>query len=71
MTITKHVIERFQERITSEHKEVVRFFIQEDIQRSTQLYRLNNIEKRECNGVIYVLDCTNESNPTVLTLYLK
>ncbi|MGM0852399.1 MAG: hypothetical protein ACQEWI_07290 [Bacillota bacterium] len=44
MTITKHVIDRFQERITSEIQEVVRFFIQEEIQKSTQLYRLNKKE---------------------------
>lgn len=71
MTITKHAIERFQERITWESREVVRLFIMEDIKKSTLLYRVNNEEKRECNGVIYVLDCTNEASPTVITLYLK
>lgn len=71
MTLTNHVIKRFQERVTSETQEVVRFFIEEDLRNSTHLYRLNNIEKRECNGVVYVLDCSIESNPTVITLYLK
>jgi hypothetical protein len=70
MTITKHAINRFQERITYEAPDVVTSFIEADIETSTHLYRLNNIEKRVCNGVIYVLDFTKESNPIVVTLYL-
>ncbi|QIZ05631.1 hypothetical protein HFZ78_01800 [Priestia megaterium] len=70
MTVTKHVIQRFQERITDEPPEVVQHFIESDLKHSTHLYRLNHIEKRISNGVIYVLDCTKETNPVVLTLYL-
>ncbi|MGG3006681.1 hypothetical protein [Geobacillus stearothermophilus] len=70
MIITKHAIQRFKERITSESPEVIRIFIEADVKSSTILYRLNNIEKRICNGVIYVLDCTNETTPKVITLYL-
>jgi hypothetical protein len=70
MTITKHAIERFQERITYESPATVRFFIKSDIQKSTPLYRINHIEKRIINGVIYVLDVTKESHPIVMTLYL-
>lgn len=70
MTITKHVIQRFQERITFESPDVVRGFITSDIETSLLLYRLNHIEKRVSNGVIYVLDYTNGTNPKVVTLYL-
>ncbi|CAM4102040.1 hypothetical protein BAQ48_00095 [Bacillus luti] len=70
MTITKHVIQRFQERITFESPEWICCFIQSDLKDSTSLYRLNNIEKRINNGVIYVLDYTKETNPKVVTLYL-
>jgi len=34
MTFTKHVIERFRQRITCESPEVVRFFIQTDIKKA-------------------------------------
>lgn len=70
MTITRHVIKRFQERITSESSEVVRLFIESDIKKSTLLYRLNNFEKRIYKDIIYVLDYTKGKNPTVVTLYL-
>jgi predicted DNA-binding protein len=70
MYITKHVIERFQERITFEASEVVRFFIQRDIEDSEHMYQVNNIEKRIKDGVVYVLDKTNKHKPKVLTLYL-
>lgn len=71
MTITKHAIQRFQERISFESPDVIRFFILEDIRNSTPLYRVNGKEKRICNEIIYILDYTNEKNPIVLTLYLK
>ncbi|MEC1524474.1 hypothetical protein P9D43_20945 [Neobacillus niacini] len=70
MYITKHVIERFQERITFEASEVVRFFIERDIEDSEHMYQVNNIEKRIKNGIVYVLDKTNKRKPTVVTLYL-
>jgi hypothetical protein len=71
MYITKHAIQRFRERITSENPEVVRFFIEQDVQNSELLYKVNNnIEKRISNGIVYVLDCKNQSNPKVVTLYL-
>lgn len=69
MTISKHAIERFRERVTWESNEVIRSFIEYDIESSELLYRLNNIEKRLANGIVYVLDCTKGS-PTVITLYL-
>lgn len=70
MHITKHVIQRFQERITFETPEVIRSFIELDIHYSQLLYRFNNIEKRIRNGIVYVLDWANNSIPTVVTLYL-
>lgn len=70
MTITKHVIKRFQERITYESPEVICSFIKSDVYNSTLLYRINNIEKRVINGIVYVLDFSREFNPKVVTLYL-
>lgn len=71
MTITNHVIKRFQERITYESPEVIRSFIESDLKYSKQLYRLNNIEKRKRNDIIYVVNYTQKSNPIVITLYLE
>ena len=71
MTFTNHVIERFQERITSESPGVIRSFIESEIRSSISLYRIKNIEKRLSNGVIYVLDMTDSINPKVITLYLQ
>lgn len=70
MTITKHVIKRFQERITFESADVICSFIISDLESSILLYRLNHIEKRICNGVIYILDYSKVTNPRVVTLYL-
>jgi hypothetical protein len=70
MHITQHVIKRFQERITFETTEVVRSFIEMDIRDSQHLYKVNNIEKRMKDGIIYVLDWERQSIPTVVTLYL-
>jgi hypothetical protein len=69
MYISNHVIQRFRERITSESFDVVRIFIESDIKNSQFLYRINDIEKRIINGIIYVLDY-KETTPTVVTLYL-
>lgn len=71
MYITNHVIKRFQQRITFEASEVVRFFIETDIHESEHLYQINNIEKRIKDDIVYVLDWTNKSIPTVITLYLS
>lgn len=71
MTFTKHVIERFQERITFEAPEVVRIFIQNDIENSVVLYRKNHIEKRLCKDIVYIVDCTYPAKPKVVTLYMK
>lgn len=67
MQITNHVIKRFQERITSETSEVVRSFIEMDIYDSKHLYRINHIEKRIKDGIVYVLDWKSQK---VVTLYL-
>lgn len=69
MYISNHVIQRFRERITSESFDVVRFFIESDIKNSQFLYRINDVEKRIINGIIYVLDY-KKTTPTVVTLYL-
>lgn len=71
MVFTKHVIERFQERITSEAPEVVRCFIKSDIEQSTLLYRKDNIEKRRFNDITYVVNCENPNKLRVITLYIK
>ena len=71
MTITSHAIERFQERITFESKEVICSFITRDIQKSILKYCINNKEKRCADGVIYVVEVSDPSNPIVLTLYLE
>lgn len=71
MIVTKHVIERFQERITFESPKVIRSFIESDLRNSTLLYRVNNIEKRSINGITYVLESSRNSDPTVVTLYLS
>ena len=71
MTFTKHVIERFQQRITCESPEAVRFFIQNDIKKSTLIYRKNRIEKRRYNDIIYIVDCQNPTQPKVVTLYIQ
>jgi hypothetical protein len=70
MHITNHVIKRFQQRITFEASEVVRFFIENDIRDSEHLYQVNNIEKRLKDDIVYVLDRSNKAVPTVVTLYL-
>jgi hypothetical protein len=71
MLITRHVIERFQERITFECAEVVRSFIELDIQNSIHLYKINDIEKRLKDDIIYVIDLKNPMLPKVVTLYLQ
>jgi hypothetical protein len=71
MYITKHAIQRFRERITFEKSEVIRLFIEQDVKNSHLLYKVNNIEKRIRNGIVYVLEWKDQSNPTVVTLYLS
>ena len=71
MTFTKHVINRFKERITYETLDAVKFFIQNDINNSVLLYRKGHIEKRLCNDIVYIIDCSNQAVPKVVTLYTK
>src|SRR5690625_637508 len=71
MTITKHAIERFKERITWEDNELVKNFIKHDIENSELLYRINDTEKRLVNGIVYVVNCQNSERPVVITLYLQ
>ena len=71
MTITKHAIERFKERITWEDNALVSNFIKQDIENSELLYRINDTEKRLVNGIVYVVNCKNSERPVVVTLYLR
>lgn len=71
MVLTKHAIERFQSRVTNEVPEIICLFIQQDLQNSTLLYRLNDIEKRRCNDITYVIDCSNPKRLKVVTLYIN
>lgn len=71
MDITQHAIERFKERVTFDDPRAIRLFIETDIHESEHLYRINNIEKRIKDGIIYVLDWDSRSIPSVITLYLS
>ncbi|ANU21999.1 hypothetical protein [Planococcus donghaensis] len=71
MTISQHAIQRFQERVTNESPEFIRLFIISDIQSSTFLYSVEDIATLECNGITYIVDYRNASNPFVRTVYLS
>lgn len=70
MTITNHAIERFKERITDESAEFIRTFIESNVNASNHLFSVNGIEKREYQGIIYIIDSTNARNPIIRTVYL-
>ena len=70
MTISKHAIERFKERITWEENHSVEEFIKLDISKSKLLYRKDDMERRTINGIIYVIDCRIANQPIVVTLFL-
>lgn len=71
MVCSKHAIERYVERITPAPIDVIEQFILKDLIDSECLYRIGNIEKRYKNGIVYVLDHTEEAVPTVVTLYIQ
>jgi|GEM_PF-2753388 len=68
MLITKHALQRFRERITDAPFDFIKQFISQELLNSELLYRVNNIEKRYVNGMVYVLDKQNGVSK-VITLY--
>lgn len=70
MSITNHAIQRFQERITDESFNFIRSFIQSSVESSTVLYTMNGIEKREFEGIIFIVDPKGQKGPVVRTVYL-
>lgn len=69
MRISRHAVERYQERITPASYEFTTNFIKEEVKKSELLYSVNGVEKRTCSGIVYIIDRTNQ--PTVVTLYLE
>ncbi|OXS74182.1 hypothetical protein [Domibacillus enclensis] len=65
MTITKHCIERFRERVTEAPVDFIYSFILEDLKNSILLYAIDGVEKRYINGLLYVV-----KENRVITLYL-
>lgn len=70
MIITEHAVNRFKERVTVASYDIICNFIENDVQNSSLLYSFNGIEKRMCNGIIYVIDPNDKLHPVVITLYL-
>lgn len=70
MSITNHAIQRFQERVTEESVGFVRSFIQSGVKSSTLLFTVNGIERREFEGIIFIVDTRSGNGPVVCTVYL-
>ena len=70
MSITNHAIQRFQERITDESVGFIRSFIQSSVKSSTFLFSVNGIERREFEGIIFIVDPKGGKDPVVCTVYL-
>ena len=70
MSITNHAIQRFQERVTEESADFICSFIQSSVESSTLLFSLNGIEKREFEGIIFIVEPKGRKGPVVRTVYL-